>query len=376
MPSLMPLHDFKLERFLAQYEFSAPHLLCTSDCESLHLADLLAMEDGAEERFRDLWLGYTESTGSPEVRREVARMYSTLGPDEILLTAGAEESIYLCMHAMLHPGDHAVVMSPAYQSLHEVARSIGCRVSPWTLRDEDGWRPDIEALKDLVTRETEAVVINTPHNPTGCHMTLEEFRAVRDIAEDAGAWVFSDEVYRLLEYDPADRLPPMADIYEKGVSVGVMSKAFGLAGLRIGWTATQDADLRRRVATLKDYTTICCSAPSEFLTALALRHTDEIVGRNLGIIRSNLALLDAFFARHTDLFNWIRPTAGAIGFPRLLTGESAEDFAVRTVQASGVLLLPSTAYEYGDSHFRVGFARTDMPAALQTFEDYLDGKTA
>lgn len=303
-------------------------------------------------------------------------MYSTLGPDEILLTAGAEESIYLCMHAMLHPGDHAVVMSPAYQSLHEVARSIGCRVSPWTLRDEDGWRPDIEALKDLVTRETEAVVINTPHNPTGCHMTLEEFRAVRDIAEDAGAWVFSDEVYRLLEYDPADRLPPMADIYEKGVSVGVMSKAFGLAGLRIGWTATQDADLRRRVATLKDYTTICCSAPSEFLTALALRHTDEIVGRNLGIIRSNLALLDAFFARHTDLFNWIRPTAGAIGFPRLLTGESAEDFAVRTVQASGVLLLPSTAYEYGDSHFRVGFARTDMPAALQTFEDYLDGKTA
>ncbi|QYZ80481.1 aminotransferase class I/II-fold pyridoxal phosphate-dependent enzyme [Methanofollis formosanus] len=372
----MHLQDFRLERFLAQYEFSAPHLLCTSDCESVHLADLLLMEDGAEERFKDLWLGYTESAGGPEVRREVAGIYSAIAPDDVLVTAGAEESIFLCMHAMLGPGDHVVVQSPAYQSLHEVARSIGCRVSHWTLRDEDGWRPDIEALKDLVTRETEAVVINTPHNPTGCHMTHEEFRAVRDIAEDAGAWVFSDEVYRFLEYDPADRLPPMADIYEKGVSVGVMSKAFGLAGLRIGWTATRDAELRRRVAALKDYTTICCSAPSEFLTALALRHTEEIVGRNLGIIRSNLALLDAFFARHADRFAWVRPTAGAIGFPRLLTDESAEAFAIRTVQESGVLLLPSTAYEYGDSHFRVGFARTDLPAALRAFEDYLDGRTA
>lgn len=368
----MQIRDFALERFFAQHEFNAPHLLCTSDCESVSVADLLAHEEGAAERFMDLRLGYTEAQGGLELRQEITSLYSTAGPEKVLVSAGAEEAIFLCMNAMLSPGDEVIVPCPAYQSLYEVARAVGCRVVPWMMRDDDGWRPDIEALKESVTPKTKAIVLNTPHNPTGSLMTREEFTAVRDIAEDAGIHVFSDEVYRGLEYDPKDRLPPMADIYEKGISVGVMSKAFGLAGLRIGWTVTGDADLLGKMAALKDYTTICCSAPSEFLAALALRHRDAIVERNLGIIRSNLALLDRFFAEHADVLAWVRPRAGAIAFPRVLADEGAEAFCLDAITKAGVLLLPSTKYDgCDDRHFRLGFSRTDMPVSLARFEEYL-----
>ncbi|WP_067050287.1 aminotransferase class I/II-fold pyridoxal phosphate-dependent enzyme [Methanofollis ethanolicus] len=368
----MQLRDFALERFFAQHEFTAPHLLCTSDCESVSVADLLAHEEGAVERFMDLRLNYTEAPGGIELRQEIAGLYASAGTDNILVSAGAEEAIFLCMNAMLSPGDEVIVPCPAYQSLHEVARGAGARVVPWMMHDDDGWRPDIEALKESITPKTKAIVLNTPHNPTGSLMTREEFVAVRDIAEDADIHVFSDEVYRGLEYDPKDRLPPMADLYEKGISVGVMSKAFGLAGLRIGWTATEDTDLLRKMAALKDYTTICASAPSEFLAALALRHRDAVVARNLGIIRSNLALLDRFFADHADVLAWVPPRAGAIAFPRVLAGEGAEAFCLDAIRKAGVLLLPSTKYDgYDDHHVRIGFARADMPVSLARFGEYL-----
>ncbi|TAJ43802.1 aminotransferase class I/II-fold pyridoxal phosphate-dependent enzyme [Methanofollis fontis] len=367
----MDLPPFRLERYLAEYEFRAPHLLCTSDCQSISVGDLLAHEEGAGERFMNHGLGYTESRGAPDLREEIAGLYDAVPTSGILVSAGAEEAIFLFMNALLEPGDEVIVQMPAYQSLHEIARGAGCRVVPWPLADATGWRPDIERLKERVTDRTRAIVINTPHNPTGCHMTREEYLAVRDIAAERDIHIFSDEVYRFLEYDPAGRLPPMADIYEKGVSVGVMSKAFGLAGLRIGWTAAQDTALLDRMAALKDYTTICCSAPSEFLSAVALRHREEIVGKNLAIIGDNLALLDRFFAGHADLFSWVRPTAGAIAFPRLLSG-GAEGFCRTVVEESGVLLLPSSVYDFGDSHFRIGFARSDMGPALAAFSAYLE----
>ncbi|EJG07183.1 aminotransferase class I and II [Methanofollis liminatans DSM 4140] len=367
----MRLPAFKLERYLSRHEFSAPRLLCTSDCESVSIADLLALEEGAKERFMARNLGYTETQGDPDLRAGIAGLYAGVGPENVLVSAGAEEAIFLYMNAMLSPGDEIVVQCPAYQSLHEVARGIGCRVAAWTLSDADGWRPDIERLKDLVTPSTKAIVINSPHNPTGAQMMKEEFFAVKEIAEERDIHVFSDEVYRFLEHDPKDRLPPMADIYEKGISIGVMSKSFGLAGLRIGWTAAQDTGMLSRMAALKDYTTICCSAPSEFLSTLALRHREEIVERNLGIVRENLPLLDRFFARHADRFSWVRPNAGPIAFPRLLRG-SAAAFCDEAVTGAGVLLLPSETYGYGDSHFRIGFARRDMPAALAALSDFLE----
>jgi aspartate/methionine/tyrosine aminotransferase len=277
----------------------------------------------------------------------------------------------LLFGTLLDPGDEVLLADPCYPAYPNYVAFLGGVPVSVPVHARDGFRFDPAAVERAITPRTKAIVINSPHNPTGVQMTKEEFFAVKEIAEERGIHVFSDEVYRFLEHDPKDRLPPMADIYEKGISIGVMSKSFGLAGLRIGWTAAQDTGVLARMAALKDYTTICCSAPSEFLSALALRHREEIVERNLRIVRANLPLLDRFFARHADHFSWVRPSAGPIAFPRLLKG-SAAAFCEEAVTGAGVLLLPSETYGYGDSHFRIGFARRDMPAALAALSDFLE----
>jgi aspartate/methionine/tyrosine aminotransferase len=185
--------------------------------------------------------------------------------------------------------------------------------------------------------------------------------------------VFSDEVYRELEHDPASRLPAACDVYERAVSLGSISKSYGLPGLRIGWIATRDAGLRDAVATLKDYTTICASAPSEFLTALALRHRQVLLDRNLAIVRRNLPLLDGFFERHAGTFAWIRPTASPIGFPRVTGIGDLTQYCAQLAEA-GVLLLPGSVYDQ-PGHVRIGFGRANMPDALEVLEANLSERS-
>jgi aspartate/methionine/tyrosine aminotransferase len=215
-------------------------------------------------------------------------------------------------------------------------------------------------------------VINCPHNPTGYLLERERLDAIIAIARTHNLILFSDEVYRGLEYRPEDRLPPVCELYEKGVSLGVMSKSFGLAGLRIGWIATQDAELYNRMAAMKDYTTICSSAPSEFLAGIAIRNFDKIVPRNCQIIQSNLSLLEDFFQRHSDRFMWHTPKAGPIAFPGLTGGQDADNFAHELVTGCGVLLLPGSCYDPAfNNHFRIGFGRKNMPESLAVLDEYL-----
>ena len=190
------------------------------------------------------------------------------------------------------------------------------------------------------------------------------------LAEEAGAVLFSDEVYRLLEYDPADRLPAAVDCARRAVSLGVMSKAFGLAGLRVGWLATHDADLLRRAARFKDYTTICNGAPSEILALIALRAQEAVLARGRAIIDANLPLLDRFFAEWADHFAWVRPRAGSVAFPRLRADLPIERFAAELIEAEGVLLLPGSVYDHPGNHFRLGFGRADLPEALAGLERF------
>jgi aspartate/methionine/tyrosine aminotransferase len=370
----IPLPPFGLERYFTRYEFTARFLLCASDCESLPIRDLLAMEPGAAEALQRLRLGYTESAGSPTLRAEISGLYTDLPPVRVLVHAGAEEAIFLFMHAALAPGDQVVVHSPCYQSLAEVARSIGCTVTPWHADEANGWALDPDDLRRALTPAARAIVINTPHNPTGYLMDQDRFREVNRIALDRGIILFSDEVYRESEHDPADRLPPACDLNDLAVSLGVMSKTYGLAGLRIGWVASRNAEIVSRMARLKDYTTICTSAPSEFLAEVALRHREQIVRRNRDIIRENLAVLDAFFARHPRTFDWRRPRAGSIAFPRLVGGD-VERFCHELVTEAGVLLLPGTLFEDAGNHFRVGFGRKDLPQAVTALEGFLAART-
>lgn len=368
----MRINDFKLERYFAEYEFKAPYLLCSSDCESFNVEELLKLSNGSDENFKKLWLGYTESQGSPSLRKEISKLYKTISPEEIVVFSGAEEGIFIFMNALLEKNDSLLVQFPAYQSLYEIANSIGCNVIKWKMQDKDEWELNTNFLEKNIKEGTKAIIINSPHNPTGYLMPKDQFNKIIQSAKKHKIHVFSDEVYRFMEYDENDRIPAVCDSYEKGVSLGVMSKAFGLAGLRIGWIATKDKELLKKIQSFKDYTTICSSAPSEFLSKLALKNKEKLIERNLGVIMNNLKLLDIFFKKYSNLFEWIKPKAGSIAFPRIKFNKGSEDFCTDLVKKKGVLLLPSTLYDYDDKHFRIGFGRKNMPEALKKLEEYIE----
>jgi len=366
----MQIRPFALERYFAEHEFTAELLLCSSDVESYAMSELLAV---ADDESRALWdglsLGYTETPGHPLLRAEIAALYPGLEPDDVLVFAGAQEAIFGFAQAALGDGDHAVVVTPAYQSLFEIARAAGAEVSLVELEHEAGWALDLDAVRSAVRPATRAIVVNFPHNPTGAHINRATLDALVAIADDAGAHLFSDEVYRWLEHPPSALLPGAAELAPRAVSLGVMSKTFALPGLRIGWLASRDRDLLDRIAAIKDYTTICSSAPSEILALMALRRRDEVVARSRAIVDPNLAALDDFFAR-TDAFEWVRPRGAPIAFPRLVADVPIDDFARELVEEEGVLLLPGSVYDQPGNHFRVGFGRRNMPAALARLERF------
>ncbi len=366
----MNLNPFQLERYFAKYEFNVEYTLCSSDCEAMTIADLLALEENARAKFDAQWLGYTESPGAPSLRQEIARVYETISPEQVLVHTGAEEAIFLFMHAALNAGDHIIVHAPCYQSLMEVARGIGCEVTRWSAREENRWALDVEELRALIRPNTRVIVINTPHNPTGYLMPRADYSRVNDLARAHNIILFSDEVYRESEYDATTRLPAACDVNRNAVSLGVMSKTYGLPGLRIGWVATHNASLYERMTALKDYTTICNSAPSEFLAELALRHRAKLAARNVDIIARNLNLLDEFFAEHAEQFEWLCPRAGPIAFPKLKRA-NAEKFCHELVTRAGVLLLPGTLFDDAGNHFRIGFGRKNLPEALARTRTFL-----
>ena len=366
---------FALERFFAQHEFTARYLLSTSDCEGLAMADLLAAADtDVRERWEHLRLGYTESPGLPEFRHEIAELYGTVNAEDVLVAA-PEEGVFLLMNALLEPGDHVVCTFPGYQSLYQLALSIGCDVAFWQPVEGDKWHFDPTRLEELLRPNTRLVVWNFPHSPTGALPSAQEFDHMLDACGAVGAWVFSDEMYRLLEPTAAERLPAAVDRYERAVSLSGMSKSFGLAGLRIGWVATHDPNLRREMNALKDYTTICSSAPSELLALAALRSQATILSAHRERLQRNILAARGFFARHAARFRWIPPRAGTVCFPRLAADASgAESFCSRVLRDTGVLLLPSTVYDYGDEHFRLGLGRDDFVEGLGILDDYLQGR--
>ncbi len=366
----MNLEPFHLERYFAKYEFSAPFLLCGSDCESMSVGELLSLESGSTDSLSTLRLGYTESRGDPALRSEIAKLYDTLSPDHVLVHAGAEEAIFNFMNVVVQPGDRVIVHSPYYQSLGAIARRIGAEVIEWKGDPDQDWGLDLQFVRDNVTDRTSVVVVNFPHNPTGFLPSSDFLHELSVLADTHGFIVFSDEVYRGLEYDPTDRLPAFADINERSVSISVMSKTYGLAGLRIGWIATRNVELYEKSAAFKDYTSICNSAPSEYLASLALRNGQTIIDRNLEILRDNLTRLDAFFKRFEGVLDWYRPKAGSIAFPRYV-GRSVDAFCEDLVREAGVLLLPGTLYGETYHCVRVGFGRRSLPDALREFGRYI-----
>ncbi len=367
----MKIQPFKLERYFAKYEFSAPYLLCCSDCEPLAMKELLGMADEKSKRmWHDLKLGYTESQGHPTLREEISKLYQNIKPEEVMVLT-PEEGIYIAMNTILKKGDHVITTFPGYQSLYEIANSIGCKVSHWKPKEKNGWLFDITDLESLTEETTRLLVINFPHNPTGATISQNNLKKIVEIAGRKNLYLFSDEMYRFLEYKHTERTSSACDLSEKAVSLFGMSKSFALAGLRIGWLATKSTELLREFAAFKDYTTICSSAPSEILAIMALKLKNNILKRNLEIIDGNLKLLDTFFEDQSRLFEWHKPTAGPIAFPKLKGERNVSEFCADLIEKKGVLLLPADQYDYEGNHFRIGFARKNMPEALEKLRKYI-----
>jgi aspartate/methionine/tyrosine aminotransferase len=367
----MRIEPFALERYFAAHEFTARYLLSASDCESLSQRELLGLADPEALRLWDeLDLGYTESQGHPLLREEIAGLYGNAGPDDILVAA-PEEAIFIAMNGLLGPGDHVIVISPAYQSLYEVATALGCRVSRWPLElHGDRWLLDPDRLRDLCRPDTRLIVVNFPHNPTGYLPARDLLGRIVEQAAKRGIPVFSDEMYRLLEYEGRS-LPSLIDLYDGAVVLSGLSKTFSLPGLRIGWLATKDRELLDRFAGFKDYTTICNSAPSEILGIIALRAGKAIVQRNLRIIAGNLTVAEHFCARRPGLFTWIPPQAGSVAFPRLLADLPVRNFCEDVLRRRSVMIVPDDVFGWNGNHFRVGLGRVSLPQALEQVEAYI-----
>ena len=370
------LPDFRLETHFAKWEFSACHHLTASDAESVSLRDLLALASDADRAaFETMWLGYTETWGMPALRAEIAATYAARGADDILCFAGASEGIFAANTVLLAKGDHAIVVTPNYQS-HETLPSMICEATGVPLDPDDGWSLDIDKIAAAIRPNTRLVTINFPHNPTGAILPLDRYRALIDLCRARGIWILHDEIFNGLGPSGAQHLPFVADEYERGLSLGVMSKSYGLPGLRIGWIACQDRDVLSRMERMKHYLSICNSGPSEHLARIALKARAQLLARNNAIVDANLPKWDAFFARHPGLFEWRRPDGSCMAYPRYLGAEGVEVFARRLVEEAGVLVLPSTIYrsdlgETPQDRFRIGFGRTGLDEGLAALEGYL-----
>jgi aspartate/methionine/tyrosine aminotransferase len=372
------LPDFKLETYLSKWEFSARYHMTASDAESMTVAELLAMatpEDRAA--LNEMRLGYIETYGTPPLRAAIAETYAGLVPEDILAFAGAEEGIFCAMHALLDKDSHAVVVTPNYQSSETLPLSI-CATTGVALRERENWALDIDELHVALKPYTKLILINFPHNPTGKVIDRATFDAVVQLCRERGIYLFSDEVYRGLERRPELQLPQAAEVYERGLSLNVMSKAYGLPGLRVGWIACRDRALLSRMERMKHYLSICNANPSEHLAIIALKARERILARNLALIERNLQSVNDFFAEFGDLFDWQVPEGGCIGFPRYKGPDGVESFCKRLAEEIGVVLLPASIYQsaltpIATDRFRIGFGRSYIPEGIAAMRAWLRG---
>jgi aspartate/methionine/tyrosine aminotransferase len=370
------MRNFALETFFSTWEFSAKHHMTASDAQSVTISELLELGGESLDNLGKVYLGYTETWGAPSLRTAIAKTYENLDAENILCFAGAEEGVYAAMRVLLSESDHAIVVVPNYQAAETLPLDI-CQVSGVALNPDDNWSLNLDHVERAIKPNTKLVSVCFPNNPTGKIMPADDWAELISLCRKHDLYLFSDEVYRLLELDPGKRIDQAADVYEKGLSLNVMSKAYGLPGLRIGWIATQDKQVLQELECYKHYLSICNSAPSEWLAEVALSVSDQLLQKNRSLLSENREKLNGFFDRYTALFEWQQPDGGCISYPRFIGRGGVESFCQNLVEESGVLLLPASIYRSElmsapTDRFRIGFGRANMDAGLAAFTNYLE----
>lgn len=371
------LPEFKLETHFSKWEFKARYHLCASDAQSMSLPELLAIATPKDrDAFENMWLGYTETFGAPDLRETIAETYDKSSASDILCFAGASEGIFAANAVLLDKDSHAIVVTPNYQS-HETLPQTICDVSTVALDPSDNWSLDIDQVATAIKPNTKLITINFPHNPTGTILPLDRYRALIALCRQHGIYILHDEIFHGLGPTGTTHLPFVADEYERGLSLNVTSKAYGLPGLRIGWIACLDKGVLQKMEKMKHYLSICNSAPSERLAIIALKNRDRILARNCEIVDSNIPKWDALFARYSEVFSWKKPDGSCMAFPHYTGKGGVEQFTQRLVETSGVLLLPGSVYASQpgttpENHFRIGLGREGLDEGLAAIDQFLD----
>jgi aspartate/methionine/tyrosine aminotransferase len=367
----MKIKNFAVERYFAKHEFTAKYLLSSSDCDGFPMQTVLNLASKEElESWTNLKLVYTETRGSLHLRTAIAQHYSQIGVDKIVVGSPGELNFAL-MNVLLKRGDEVICMSPMYQSMYQVAKSIGCKLKFWKPETANyQWYYNPSELAALITPKTKLIVVNFPHNPTGFSPDKADLKAIIDIARKHGIVIFSDEMYHKLVFEPSQLIPSIADIYENGVALWGTAKTFGLAGLRLGWLTSQNAQILDKVEAYKDYLSICNSATSEILGTIAMNNTEKFIQPNIQKIKANLQIFSKFSERYADFIDFPMPKSGSTAFVRLKIKGTSLAYADKLVEESGIMLLPAETFEYGTKHVRIGFGRANFEEILSVWEKY------
>jgi aspartate/methionine/tyrosine aminotransferase len=372
----MQLPPFLLDQWLDQKFTADPPIefdLGSSTGPVWRFGELLALEgEGALEQLLDTPLSYTTTTGTEELREQIARMHG-VSAQHVQVVTGASEALLILFYLAAEPGANVVLPEPAFPTNTVLAESLGIEVRRYYLRAENAFRIDPDEIRRLVDRNTRFLMVNSPHNPTGTVLTESEMETLHNFCAERGIAFVSDEVYHPIYHGPETR---SAAWLPRATVLGDFSKALCLSGLRTGWIIERDAARRKQFTNARSYFTVSNTALGERLGALAIRHRDAIYARARSIARQNLLLLDRIFDEHASLLGWVRPAGGMTAFPWLADGSDGREFC-RGLAKHGVLMAPGDCFGM-PRHFRIGFAATGekFSLGLERFERYLESLRA
>lgn len=354
----MKIRDFGVEIWMNRYETQCEWNLAETCVESLTVDELLKMAGKTDAILGELLpmkLTYGAIEGSDRLRRLVAGLYERQEPGNVTITHGAIGANALVHETLVESGDRVISVLPTYQQHYSIPESYGADVQILKLREENGFLPDLEELRRLATPGTKLIVINNPNNPTGSLMDRAFLERIVDIARGCGAWVLCDEVYRGIDQDGDGTTASLADLYERGISTGSMSKAYSLAGLRLGWIVAPK-ELIHAVSVHRDYNTISVGMLDDHFAAIALENRAKILARNQAITRTNLAILSRWVEGEPAI-SWTRPRSGTTALLKYDLPMSSEEFCIRLLEETGVMLTPGSAMDM-EGYLRIGYANS------------------
>ena len=350
----MKLPDFAMERMQSTFEKSVRYDLSESGVEALTLEESVR----SMEELRAVPLGYGDGRGREATRALVASFHAAADPDGVLITTGTSEANFLALATLVGPGDEVVVVMPMYMQVHGIARGLGARVREVWLREEQGWRIDLDELRAHVGDRTKVICVCQPNNPTAQRLTRPEVTEIASIAAARGAWILSDEIFRGAERD-GDETASFAGTAERVIVTGGLSKVYGMPGLRIGWLVGPRERVDRAWS-FKDYTTIAPATLSELIAEHALAKRDQLVKRARYLMNERWPLLEAWALRHSRALHWTPPEAGSICFFSYQWPVDSVALSDRLIRDWSTMLVPGAHFS-AERHLRIGFG---MPSRI------------